>query len=55
MVDFYVRRILNEKMTLEEVPSKWYNEVVDILQELEPIPEPTNDYATAGRILLGVE
>ena len=52
MINFYVRRILSGKMTLEEVPNKWHDEVEEILQQLIPVD---SDYATVGRILMGVE
>lgn len=33
MVAFYLMRINAEKMTLEEVPSKWHDEVEEKLKE----------------------
>lgn len=33
MVNFYVRRIKAGKMTLEEVPAKWYDAVAEALGE----------------------
>lgn len=32
MVNFYVRRIQTGKMTLDEVPSRWYEEVKAALE-----------------------
>lgn len=52
MINFYVRRIQAGKMTLEEVPVMWHDAVEEALKELAPAD---SDYATAGRILLGVE
>ena len=52
MINFYVRRIQAGKMMLEEVPVMWHDEVEEALKELTPAD---NDYAIAGRILLGVE
>lgn len=33
MVNFYVRRIKAGKMTLEDVPARWYEAVKDALEE----------------------
>lgn len=33
MVNFYVRRILDGKMTLEQVPPRWYEAVREALAE----------------------
>ena len=33
MVNFYVRRIREGKMTLEEVPARWYEAVKAALEE----------------------
>ena len=33
MVNFYVYRIKNEKMTLEDVPPKWREKVAERLEE----------------------
>lgn len=35
MVNFYVRRIREGKMTLEEVPTRWYEAVKAALEEDE--------------------
>ena len=35
MVNFYVRRIKAGKMTLEEVPARWYEAVREALEEDE--------------------
>lgn len=35
MVNFYVRRIREGKMTLEEVPARWYEAVKAALEEGE--------------------
>jgi len=32
MVAIYVKRILNKKMTLQEVPKKWREQVKEILE-----------------------
>lgn len=32
MIQFYVRRIRNHKMTLEEVPAKWREAVAEALE-----------------------
>ena len=52
MINFYVRRIQAGKMTLEEVPVMWHDEVEEALKELTPVD---NEYAMVGRILMGVE
>lgn len=52
MINFYVRRIQAGKMSLEEVPVMWHDEVEEALKELAPID---SDYAMVGRILMGVE
>lgn len=31
MVDFYVKRIRKGKMTLDQVPAKWYEQVKEAL------------------------
>lgn len=33
MVQFYVKRIREGKMTLDEVPARWYDEVKKLLEE----------------------
>lgn len=35
MVNFYVRRIREGKMTLEEVPARWYEAVKKALEDEE--------------------
>ena len=35
MVNFYVRRIKAGKMTLEEVPARWYDAVAEALENEE--------------------
>lgn len=35
MVKFYVNRIKNGKMTIEEVPEKWRAAVEEVLEETE--------------------
>lgn len=34
MVAFYLMRINDRKMTLEEVPAKWYNDVEEKLMKV---------------------
>ena len=34
MVNFYVNRIKNGKMTLEQVPTKWYDAVESVLKKM---------------------
>ena len=44
MVNFYVNRIKQGKMTLDEVPERWYEAVKKALNVKEtegaPVPEP---------------
>ena len=37
MAQFYVKRIKEGKMTLDEVPTRWYEEVKRLLEEEEDI------------------
>ena len=37
MAQFYVKRIKEGKMTLDEVPDRWYEEVKRLLEEEEDI------------------
>lgn len=36
MVNFYVKRILEGKMTIDEVPEKWREAVREALENLNP-------------------
>lgn len=36
MVNFYVRRIKAGKMTLEDVPARWYEAVREALEDEQP-------------------
>ena len=35
MAQFYVKRIKEGKMTLDEVPARWYEEVKELLEKEE--------------------
>lgn len=37
MAQFYVKRIREGKMTLDEVPARWYDEVKQIIDEEDNI------------------